>query len=543
MGALTLKSFPFELRGWDIEKFESIDPTDGFGSSTRVYISKQQIIQIEPDYRENTSKAWLSDKGRQFFDGIFGTWNSKDEQNKSLTLKKESWQKNLKTLFKTLYLFEHCSNKTKKHYFMTLVFENLGVETLSLLIVLTQNYSFIKLRRAEKLEMDNDLEFNFQLNTATNPNKLKSSTLCLLIANNPRYEGYPLNLDLRQRYLKGNFKCFVLGSLIDLTFPTTFVGTNLKVLKDVAEGNSLICQDFKNATNPLLIFGSELYKRTNGKNIVEMFKIFKYANIFNQTWNGINVLNPSLSDVGTQSIASFLPLKNKDFDEFSSFYFINVSAQNVPNLKKITEAKLLGFGASNLKKQPDIESPFLDHTTHIRNNKTLHRNSIQQTNPGTYTFLPVKMFYENKETFINTEGLIKRTNKLITRGKTREGWKLLRNLLKNFKNQHTSLSDRNNQMLSFNAKRQSGFVNFVNFHHCAIEKLDSLTLPLTTQNQPFYIHKTNTVFKQKALKIVNSKLKYWLDDFFTGGKDEYSQNSLVLSNSSKILRTQSTNFF
>ena len=72
MGALTLKSFPFELRGWDIEKFESIDPTDGFGSSTRVYISKQQVVQIEPDYNTTTSNSWLSDKGRQFFDGIFG---------------------------------------------------------------------------------------------------------------------------------------------------------------------------------------------------------------------------------------------------------------------------------------------------------------------------------------------------------------------------------------------------------------------------------------------------------------------------------------
>lgn len=41
MGALTLKSFPFELRGWEIGKFESIDPTDGFGYSTRVYISKE----------------------------------------------------------------------------------------------------------------------------------------------------------------------------------------------------------------------------------------------------------------------------------------------------------------------------------------------------------------------------------------------------------------------------------------------------------------------------------------------------------------------
>ena len=35
MGALTLKTFPFELRSWDIEKFWSFDLTDGFGSNTK----------------------------------------------------------------------------------------------------------------------------------------------------------------------------------------------------------------------------------------------------------------------------------------------------------------------------------------------------------------------------------------------------------------------------------------------------------------------------------------------------------------------------
>ena len=44
MGALTLKSFPFELRKWDTEKFESIDPTDGFGSNTKVSINRNKII-------------------------------------------------------------------------------------------------------------------------------------------------------------------------------------------------------------------------------------------------------------------------------------------------------------------------------------------------------------------------------------------------------------------------------------------------------------------------------------------------------------------
>lgn len=543
MGALTLKSFPFELRGWDIEKFESIDPTDGFGSSTRVYISKQQIIQIEPDHSEKTSKAWLSDKGRQFFDGIFGTWNMQNEKDKNLILKKKSWQKNIENLLKTIYLFEHCSAKSKKEYFLTLVVENLSVETLSLLKIIEQNYPFLKLRRAENINIPNDFEFDFQLNSATDPNKLKSSTMCLLVATNPRYEGYHLNLDLRQRYLKGNFKCLMLGSLVNLTFPSTSIGTNLKVLKTIAEGNSFVCQDLKTAKNPLLIFGNEIFKRADGKNTVEMFKTFKYANIFSQTWNGLNTLNATLSEVGTQSVASLLPLKHKDFSDLSSFYFINVNASSVSNLKKITETKLLGYGKYTLSQQPKITKLFFDQNSNIKNNEIFFQTKTKQTSASYYSFLPVKMFFENEETFINTEGLIKRTNKLITRRKTREGWKLLRNLSKQFKNSFTSIDVKTNSIISYNAIKQASFTNFINFQYCAVEKLDSMTPSLTTQNQPFFISAKLTSFKKKPIKVTNTKFKYWLDDFFTGGKDEYSRNSLVLSNCSKVLRVQSTNFF
>lgn len=542
MGALTLKSFPFELRGWDIEKFESIDPTDGFGSSTRVYISKQQIIQIEPDHSETTSNAWLSDKGRQFFDGIFSNWNSNYEQNEELVLKKKSWKKNVKTLLKTLYLFEHCSYKTKRACFFTIVFENLGIETLSLLKIMEQNYSFLKLRRVENINISNDLEFDFQLNTATNPNKLKSSTLCLIVANNPRYEGYHLNLNLKQRYFKGNFKCLVLGSLIDLTFPTTFIGTNLKILKKIVKGNSFVCQDLKTAKNPLLIFGNEFYKRNDGKNALKMFQTCKYTNILSQTWNGINTLNSTLSEMGLQSINNFLPLRHKDFDTISSFYFINVNSQTVPSLKKITEAKLLKY-ANNNSTQQNVKKLFFDQNSNTKNNETFVLNLSKSTNIEQYSFLPVKMFYENKETFINTEGLIKRTNKLITKRKTREGWKLLRNLLKQFQTQYVSLNSASSNVLTFNANKQSNFINFINFYYCAVEKLDNSNLPVTTQNAPFFIYKTNNNFKQKSTKIKNTKLKYWIDDFFTGGKDEYSRNSLILSNCSKVLRTQTTNFF
>jgi NADH dehydrogenase/NADH:ubiquinone oxidoreductase subunit G len=40
------------------------------------------------------------------------------------------------------------------------------------------------------------------------------------------------------------------------------------------------------------------------------------------------------------------------------------------------------------------------------------------------------MFYENEETFINTEGFIKRTSKLIFDKKTKNSWQILRRILK-----------------------------------------------------------------------------------------------------------------
>jgi len=68
MGALTLKSFPFVLRSWNVRSYDSIDPTDSFGQETKVYIQKNQVIKIEPQFTNNTLSPWLTDKGRQFFD-------------------------------------------------------------------------------------------------------------------------------------------------------------------------------------------------------------------------------------------------------------------------------------------------------------------------------------------------------------------------------------------------------------------------------------------------------------------------------------------
>ena len=537
MGALTLKSFPFELRGWDIEKFESIDPTDGFGSNIRVYISKDQIVQIEPDYNINTFNTWITDKGRQFFDGIFTI--SKDD-----IPEKKSWSGIIKSITQNLYMFDHCNKQQSKNYFFTIVFENLSLEMLSMLSIISQNYSFIKIKRAENLKINNDLETDLQLNLASDKVKLGSSTLCLLISNNPRYEGYYLNLNLRQRFFKGNFKCLSIGSLIDLTFPVSFLGSNLKVIKSITEGNNLICQDLKFSKNPMLIFNTELLKRNDGKNVIQMLKALKYSNIFNQTWNGMNTLTPSLSEAGTQISAKFDSLTFKDLNNFSALYFLNVPTNNISNFKKIAELKLLNFSLET-NKQTSINKLFLDQNSNNNQNLLFYNNInlIEKKDFNQYYHLPHSMFYENDETFVNTEGLIKRTTKLIFRKKTKNNWQILRRVLKHFKTNLTLLNQKDNQIIFFNSKKISNFKNFINFHYYATQTLTTMNFYLTSKTQPFIILKPISTFKPKSVKITETKLKYWLDDFFSGGKDEYSQNSLILTNCSRILRSESTNFF
>ena len=194
MGALTLKTYPFELRGWDIEKFESIDPTDGFGLSSRVYINKNQIVQIEPNYDSQTLNSWITDKGRQFFDGIFGTWSINKKYESSLT--KKNWLNIITNLIKTLYILDHCNVQHNKNHFSTIVFENISI------------------------------------------------------------------------------KCLSIRSLIDLTFPTTIIGSNINYIKSICEGNHLACQDFKYAQNPSVIINNEMFKRVDGNKIKNDKRIY-----------------------------------------------------------------------------------------------------------------------------------------------------------------------------------------------------------------------------------------------------------------------------
>ena len=104
-------------------------------------------------------------------------------------------------------------------------------------------------------------------------------------------------------------------------------------------------------------------------------------------------------------------------------------------------------------------------------------------------------------------------------------------------------NNKDNQLINFDSVNSFNFKNYINFQFNAAQTLTSLSFYLNKQNSPI-LKPTILSIKSPKIKVINTKLKNWLDDFFnSNGKDSFSYNSSVLINCSKIVRSSTTNFF
>jgi NADH-quinone oxidoreductase subunit G len=522
MGALTLKSFSDELREWEFIEGEGIDPTDSFGVNLRLSIREDQIFLAEPN---DVNIPWLTDKGRLFFDGMF---------DKTLS-KPTDWEHFFKEISELIYFIDHLNFQKQNALSLILAFENISLETLNMLYLLKQSCSLVELRKVENYKISNDLESQYQLTSLSQSPKLQMSTLGILLNTNPRYEGYVLNLSLRQRFLKGDFKLFNIGSMLDLTFPTYTLGSNFQTLKSIAEGTNLVCQDIKTAEFPMIISNTEFFRRSDSKIFTE---VFKYVHVLETAWNGLNVLNHNISNVGIQSLNKFLPLSSEDLGNFFGLYYINVSLGSTANMKKLTELHLLKvFSDSSFKNKIFVD----------QNVKPLNKVSYEKLK-GTmikdYYHLPSNLFLEDNETYINTEGLIKRTTKLLHfKKEAKTNWQIIRRLYAISNSLMFFNNKKDHKLVNFDSVNSFNFKNYINFQFNAAQTLTSLSFYLSKQNSPI-LKPSISAIKSPKIKVIDTKLKNWLDDFFnTNGKDSFSYNSSVLINCSKIARSSTTNFF
>lgn len=544
VGALTQKPYPFLSRSWELKTANSIDFSDGFGLHTQVYFKNSQIVKINSGFDFNLNdNPWISDKTRFSFDGMFspsrilkGIINF--DSNKSIFSSK--WKTLFIEIITTLYFQDHLNKHLLKKNKLIIIFSNIiSLELLNLLYLFSQKYNFIELRKFEGKHTNNDLENNFLIQPSNIlKQELLKSNLCFLIGMFSRYEGVSFNLELRKRYLKGNFKTITLGSSKNLTFPSKSIGYSTKNLKTLVEGNNLFCQDFITLTNPIVAISSSNFNRNDSDTILILLNELKTKlQKYHKNWSNINILNTSINEVGINYLNNFKSITENDLKDTAGLYFINMQPDS-HKLKKLTKIKLLNY----LNNKLNWPTYSLEQNCGIKNNELTFLNKTL-SNFNTY-FLPSSNFFESSGTFINTEGQFKKSIKFISSEyQTKEDWQIVRKIFSN-SSKITFIaneSKKSNNLITINLNNFNNFKKFVNYIFFATSNITN-NYSVITNN----IKKTNLNislnFKPKKNKIFSTKLKIWINDFYIGGNDPYSRYSTTMINCSTNLRLDKNNF-
>jgi NADH dehydrogenase/NADH:ubiquinone oxidoreductase subunit G len=279
-----------------------------------------------------------------------------------------------------------------------------------LLYFLSKKYSFFKLRQSEPQKTTIDVEQNYLLNSNLNSSKILSANTCLLIGVNPRYEGSELSLILRSRYLKGNFNIVQISPLSNITCNASTLSNNIKNLRSLIEGNNLFCQELVNASNPILISNSEIFKRKDSFNFINLLKeLIRYINKYSDSKadNRLNILSSTLNENGLNNLNIFKTIQSLDFRDSQGIYFLN-NSYNSHNIKRLLNLKLLNF----FQNFEHTNKLLITQSNTLETKKLVVLKNNYQLN--TQIHLPNNVFFEVSGSYINTNGKVNKMTKVIT---------------------------------------------------------------------------------------------------------------------------------
>ena len=538
VGALTSKLYPFVSRSWELKNIKTIDFSDGFGLNININLKNNKIIKITPGFNyEENNVTWISDKTRFSFDGMFSPERVLEGfviyGNKTCKTS-IMWEKLLNEIINTLYFEDHLNKHFLKTNSLLIVFNsNINLEVLNLLILLSRKYFFITLRTSEGNFKNNDLETNLTLNI----NKLEDSNLCLLFGINSKYEGSYLNLKLRKRYLKGNFKIISINSLLDLTIPVNYFGLNVKNIKSLFEGNNFLCQELVNSSNPLLLFNSKIYNRKDFLGISNLINFLKSKkNLLG--YKNVSTISPSINNVGSHYVKGFKALTINDLEKSNGIYFLNTNLNKSAKFNKILNLKILNYFKSDSTK---------NHMYCFEHNSSMiteiPKNFLKNYSISNYINLPNNVFFGTNGTYLTTQGYFKKVTKIISSEKQiKEDWQILRKIFSYSNNINFSSNSKYNKLINFSNNNLTSSRKILNSLYIASKF--SLTRQSNLLKEKI---SGNFNIDKKKVKTVKSKLyitnlKIWIKDFYIGGTDNYSNKSINMINCSKLYRCQTTNF-
>lgn len=544
VGALTSKPYAFTVRPWELKNIETIDLFDALGSNIRVDIRGSELMRILPKANNKINQQWISDKSRFAHDGLkcqrlyYPLLKDEEQNNKFLII---SWQKAIETIIKNGKLEKSWIEKMNKNKIQDnknnkggIIGHFIDQETIitfkKILNQLGINNLFIE-QTLSLISNKTKTNFDFRSNFLTNFNfdqiENQNYDTLLLIGTNPRYEASMLNVRLRQFIMKKKNKeidVLYLGSPLNLTYKTKQIGNNLESLYLLTQGKSKYTIKLLQSLKPLSLVSYSMMERTDSKAINYMLE-----NTFNK-WHEINLnknYNGFYLNENYRKLHTFA--KKNNYLEIikvnENILLVNDTKNTTYNKKNYinilhTNASIPGaldLGFSTLKKTEINNLNFIYLLGADCNNDILKNKPfiVYQGHHGcnaakiANVILPSTTFIEKKGTYINTQGFVQQTERVLnTEYNIHDDWKILQNIafnlnipgIKNIYNIFNNLSTN----LSSSIKNLNNILkhnNTKNIIRSNIEKNRKLQNIINL----LLFSKHNLIINEKNKKVLNNE--------------------------------------
>lgn len=380
VGALTSKPYAYKARPWELKKTETIDVLDAVGSNIRVDSRGNEVLRILPRLNEEINEEWISDKTRYGFEGLKYQRLDKPYLRKQGKLQAVSWAEAIDALHDVVA-------KTNPDKIGAIAGDLADCETMFVLKTLLDNLgvkSYDCRQDGTNYDASDRASYIFNAGIAD----IEKSDLVLLIGANPRYEASLVNTRIRKTYLQNNMPVAIIGTDVDLTYPTTYLGSDANIIEDLISGKHPFAEKLSKSKNPLIIVGNSVFKRADSYAIyASAQKLAQKYNAIRADWAGLNTLQKAAARVGGLDIG-FVPQKggkatNEILDSASK--------------GEIEVVFLLGADEIDTK---NLEKPFVIYQG-SHGDKGAHIADL---------ILPAAAYTEKDATYVNLEGRAQRAN-------------------------------------------------------------------------------------------------------------------------------------
>jgi len=399
VGALTSKPYAFNARPWELRKCESIDVHDAVGANIRIDARGADVMRVLPRRNDDVNEEWITDKTRFSYDGLSMQRLDTPYVRRGGVLKKASWEE----------AFGVVASRIKNmpgDRIGAVIGDLVDAESMVALKDLFHSLASPHIDcRQDGSKVGKGVRAGYLFNTTIAG--IEHADACLLVGTNPRMEAPLINSRLRKRYLMGGFPIGVVGASEDLTYDVEWLGDGPDALASIVDGAHPFFEVLQRATNPMLIVGPGALAREDGEAVLgTTAKIAELTGMVREDWVGFNVLHSAAGRVAGLELGLLPGPGGQDVNGI-----LNCAAEG-----RINIVYLLGADEIPMER---LGSAFVVYQGHHGDSGANRADVI----------FPGAAYTEKEGTYINTEGRVQRTRKvLFPPGLGREDWTIIRAL-------------------------------------------------------------------------------------------------------------------